>query len=151
MWNGMRQSVLPYLAVSKIGIGNEGYFVMVREKVAAMRKKHGFSAAKLGEMLGVTQSTISRYEKGYVKIIPRDKLELLCSVFNCSLEELVGNDPLYQPDIQLSYTKTDPILVSDKMEVKLLGWFRTLSSNEQAFLIEAIDKSAEPRRIMIIN
>lgn len=90
-------------------IDRGGDFLLVKEKIASLRRMLGLSSAELAEKIGVTQSTISRYEKGYVRIIPHDKLVALSVVFHCTLEELLGNDPLYsmpialRPDIPLPY------------------------------------------------
>ena len=59
--------------------------MLVREKIRILRKKKGLKASELGELLGVNQATISRYENGYVKVIPQDKLSKMCNVFNCDI------------------------------------------------------------------
>lgn len=123
--------------------------MLVKEKIASLRRMLGLSSAELAEKIGVTQSTISRYEKGYVRIIPHDKLVALSVVFHCTLEELLGNDPLY------SMNDTDEckeLLITNAEEIKLINWFRRLSSDEQAFLSEVCQTpNSDAKKVMLLT
>lgn len=52
-----------------------------------LRKKHGFTQAKLAEQLGVDQSTVSLWEKG--KTAPsRKTANRLAELFKCTVDDL---------------------------------------------------------------
>lgn len=55
-----------------------------------LRDYRGFSQNDIAEMLDVTPTTISYYEKG-TRTIPVDSLVTLCRVFNVSLDKFVGH------------------------------------------------------------
>ena len=56
--------------------------MLVKEKIASLRRMLGLSSSELAEKIGVTQSTISRYEKGYVRIMWYDRA-------SCNVEALL--------------------------------------------------------------
>ena len=58
-------------------------------KIAALRKKHGLTQVELGEQLGVSQTTITDYERR----TPNPSLKLvqkLAAFFDVSVAELLG-------------------------------------------------------------
>lgn len=44
------------------------------------RKEKGLTLVQLGEKIGVTNGTISKWERGHIKNMKRDKIEALCNV-----------------------------------------------------------------------
>ncbi|MBP5242684.1 MAG: helix-turn-helix transcriptional regulator [Clostridia bacterium] len=66
---------------------------MFYEKLIELRKKAGLSQEELGDKIGVSRQAVSRWELG-TTTPELDKLLLLSEVFNCSLDELVGKEPL---------------------------------------------------------
>ena len=54
-------------------------------RIAELRKKIGLSQSALGEILGVSQQTISKYEKSDLNV-PADILAKMSRVFKVSIE-----------------------------------------------------------------
>lgn len=46
------------------------------------RKEKGLTLVQLGEKIGVTNGTISKWERGHIKNMKRDKIEVLCNVLD---------------------------------------------------------------------
>lgn len=67
----------------------------VGERMKARRKSLGISADKVAEALGVSRSTIFRYEKGDIEKVPSEQLEPIADVLNTSVGYLMGwvDDP----------------------------------------------------------
>lgn len=62
----------------------------VGERMKARRKSLGISADKVAEALGVSRSTIFRYEKGDIEKVPSEQLEPIAYVLNTSVGYLMG-------------------------------------------------------------
>lgn len=61
--------------------------------IAKMRKEKGMSQAELGERVGVTNKTVSRWENGnYLPDI--SIMQLLCQEFNIGINELLSGEVL---------------------------------------------------------
>ena len=71
----------------------------VNQKLRILRKEKGITTTALAEKIGVSQSSIVRYENGSVRYIPSDVLAKIASVFSCSVFDLTEGDDRYsQPD-----------------------------------------------------
>ena len=46
------------------------------------RKEKGLTLVELGERIGVANGTISKWERGHIKNMKRDKIEALCKVLD---------------------------------------------------------------------
>lgn len=62
-----------------------------QEQLITFRKHQGLSQEQLGEKLGVTRQTVSKWELG-VTTPEMDKLILLADLFHISIDELVGRE-----------------------------------------------------------
>lgn len=62
----------------------------VGERISKKRKELGISADELGKLLGVSRSTIFRYENGDIEKIPIDTLLLISKVLNTTLVYIMG-------------------------------------------------------------
>lgn len=62
----------------------------VGERMKARRKSLGISADKVAEALGVSRSTVFRYEKGDIEKVPSEQLEPIAYVLNTSVGYLMG-------------------------------------------------------------
>ena len=60
-------------------------------RIAELRKKIGLSQSALGEILGVSQQTISKYEKSDWNV-PADILAKMSRVFKVSIEYILRNE-----------------------------------------------------------
>lgn len=63
--------------------------VQMGRRIARLRKERALSQAQLGEMLGVSNKTISRWETG-VYLPPADMLLALSEIFEISIHELIN-------------------------------------------------------------
>lgn len=74
-------------------IGGSMAQIKVGNFIAVMRKEQGFTQEELGERLGVTNKTISRWETG--KYMPDiDKLQELSTCLGVSVNELLSGEKL---------------------------------------------------------
>lgn len=62
----------------------------VGERMKARRKSLGIPADKVAEALGVSRSTIFRYEKGDIDKVPSEQLEPIARVLKTSVGYLMG-------------------------------------------------------------
>jgi len=66
--------------------------------IAELRKQRGMNQEQLGERLGVTNKTVSRWETG--KYMPDiDKLQELSAVLGISINELLAGGRIVDPDV----------------------------------------------------
>ena len=67
--------------------------------IASIRKEKNMTQQKLGDLLGVTNKTVSRWENGTympdIAIIPE-----LCSVLRIEVNELLSGKKLSEPEYQ---------------------------------------------------
>lgn len=70
-----------------------------RKFIAALRKEKGLTQEQLGEKLGVTNKTISRWENGnYTPDV--EMLALLSKEFGVSINELISGERLLAEDFK---------------------------------------------------
>lgn len=106
------------------------YNIVLSDRLLQARKRAGISQAKLSELTGYSQGTISRYEKGKHK--PATEFLIKASkIFNITLGELVGDNPP---------KKTKTTGITPEIAARL-GFdpenFRKLSADEKADLDKA--------------
>ncbi len=78
----------------KISI-NEGNNMTVNQKIRIMRKERNITTTVLSEKIGISQSSVVRYENGSVKYVPLDLLDKMAEVFGCSVDDLIEGDSRY--------------------------------------------------------
>ena len=94
------------------------------ENLKTLRKKRGISQAKMAEILGVSQQTISNYENSDIE----PDIELLCRMadyFEISIDYLVGRTGI------LGQTETAEIISLSNDEAEKLKQYRALSEKER--------------------
>lgn len=94
--------------------------IKIGEFLTTLRKEKGLTQAQLGEKMGVTNKTISRWENGnYLPSV--DMLKLLSDEFNVTINEIINGERINNND----YEK-----VSDKniSEILTEGSFTTKSA-----------------------
>ena len=98
----------------------------MNQKIRVMRKKRSITTTRLAEMLGISQSSIVRYENGSVKYVPQELLSRMAAIFECPLEDLTEGDDRYsqQNSNRKSYTLSED-------EHDLLLKYRELSFKEK--------------------
>ena len=67
--------------------------IQVGKFIATLRKEHDFTQEQLGEELGVTNKTISRWETG-VYLPPVDTLLKMSEIFGVSINEMLSGKRL---------------------------------------------------------
>ena len=75
--------------------------VQIGKFIAQLRKEHGFSQEKLGEMLGVTNKTISRWETG-TYLPPAEMLLSMSNLFHVTINELLSGKRLTQDEYKIA-------------------------------------------------
>ena len=88
----------------------------VGERIKIRRKELGYNADYLAKHLGVSRSTIFRYEKGEIEKLPTDILEKLSSVLHTTPGYLMGWE-------------------SESNDTKLLNLFNQLDEDRQENVI----------------
>ena len=108
--------------------------MLVRQRITSEREKKGLTTRDLAARLNINRGTVSRWENGYIKVIPLDMLEKLADIFDVSVDELIGNDPQY------SHLKS-PELISQNVsgalsvdENAMIEWYRGLSRKEKKLI-----------------
>lgn len=61
------------------------------EKIKLLRKQKGLTQTELGQLIGVQNSAIAKYEKGRVVNLKRDTLEKLAKALDVSPAELLDD------------------------------------------------------------
>lgn len=73
--------------------------IKIGKFIAALRKEKGLTQEQLGEKLGVTNKTISRWENGnYMPDV--EMLTLLSKEFGASINELISGERLLAEDFK---------------------------------------------------
>lgn len=60
---------------------NEGNNMTVNQKIHIMRKERNITTTDLSKKIGISQSSVVRYENGSVKYVPLDLLDKMAEVF----------------------------------------------------------------------
>lgn len=63
----------------------------IGERIKELRKARGLSAEEVAERLGVSLSTLYRYENSSISKVPIDVIEKLCTILGVTTGELMGN------------------------------------------------------------
>ncbi|MCT3277627.1 LexA family transcriptional regulator [Lactiplantibacillus pentosus] len=66
------------------------YYMNVGDRMKSIRKQQGISADQLAESIGVSRSTIFRYEKGDIEKMPIEVVANVASSLHVSLVDLMG-------------------------------------------------------------
>lgn len=96
------------------------------EKLKGLREKKGLTQKELGEMLGISARLVSYYETN--KTIPNDPtiLNSIASIFNVSLDYLLGEDnqesKIHQLVRKLTEATKQNLLKWDRFQVEPYSW-----------------------------
>lgn len=103
----------------------------IQDRIRKQRETIGLSMREVANALGLSPSTISRYENGNIDNMGIDKLEALAKVLRCSPGYLMGweNNPLPLSGSDLSYD-----------ESHFLVLYRSLNSDGQRKLTERAEE-----------
>ncbi len=131
------------------------------DKIRKRRKELNLTLEEIAEAVGVSASSIQRYENGIIKNMRRDKIKKLADVLKCTPAYLMG----WSNEITNSITNSNVLqgnnsemyIVNDKkdktnltsQEEEILRIFRSLSIRDQtdllsyAYKLEALNKSTQ--------
>lgn len=98
----------------------------VNQRIRIIRKEKRITTTDLAEKLGISQSSVVRYENGSVKYVPLELLNKMAAVFECSVNDLIEGDSRYSQKKSARKTKQ---LSED--EQSLLVKYRELSIKEK--------------------
>ena len=77
---------------------NESIKEITSKRIKELRLKHNLTMEKLSEMIGVSKSTIAKWENGYVDNMRQDNIMKLSKIFNVTPAYIMGYDV---PEIEL--------------------------------------------------
>ena len=66
--------------------------MQIGERLKKRRKELGLSVESIAEQLGVSYTTLYRYEASSISKIPIETFDKLCKILNTTPAELMGND-----------------------------------------------------------
>ena len=69
--------------------------IKIGEFLAKLRKEQGWTQEQLGEKLGVTNKTVSRWEKGNY-LPPVEMLQMMSEVYGLTINEILSGERLTQ-------------------------------------------------------
>lgn len=104
-------------------------YTEIGKKLKSRRKSLNLTQSALAEMVGLTESSISRYEAGRISTMPTSTVKRICEVLHIEPSELLGLTPensfeydlkeiLKMADDLPEYVKTD-LLQLLKQQIKL--------------------------------
>lgn len=108
------------------------------KRLRELRQKKGLSQQSLADMLHVTQQSVYKYENE-LAIPELDILIHMAEIFETSIDYLVGNT-----DVPFKYETYDADTSFTRSEMRVLNYYRLLSSNAKDFVQEIIQKGNEP-------
>lgn len=111
--------------------------------MANLRKELNMSQAELAEKLGVSQQTISKYERG-TREPDNETLAKLAEIFDCSIDYLLGRSNIRNGSISAALNKVHAA-VSDDPE--LLAFWQELSEREDLQTLFRQTKDLSPEAI----
>ena len=81
----------------------------IGENIKAIRKKRGYTLEEVAEKLGVSVSTLSRYESSQITKIPVSVIDGLCTALGTTTKELMGNsgDDLPKEDLPSAFDNAE--------------------------------------------
>lgn len=110
---------------------------MFRDKIKSLRRQKDLSQAALAEMCGVTQGSVSHWEKGraYPEMPVAHKL---CSIFNVSISELLDGE---NTNDQIPSQEKAP--ADDPLTEQIMAKAQKMSDKERLKLLKLIDLVVE--------
>lgn len=96
------------------------------ERIYSVRKEFGWTMKELGDKVGVSKSTINKWEKGHIETIKRPTIEKLAIALKCSPSWLMGFDDEHLPD---NVVTLDISKLNEEGRQKVYEYYNLLASN----------------------
>ena len=99
------------------------------ERIKQLRKEKGLSAEYIAEMIGVSPSTIYRYENNDIASMKIDKLKMIADLLGTSASDLLGwsDDPSALSDAE-SFLLSSFRKMNEKDQGRVLGFVESILS-----------------------
>lgn len=94
----------------------------IMKRMKDRREELNMSYQTLSEKVGISKSTLQRYETGYIKNMPVDKLEAIADALNVSPSYLMGWDE-YKPTTLAAHFDGDEYTEDELDEIKQFAQF----------------------------
>lgn len=114
----------------------------VGERMKARRKSLGISADKVAEALGVSRSTIFRYEKGDIDKVPSEQLEPIARVLKTSVGYLMGW--VEDPGVAISGGFAESSMKLSDDEMAIVELYRRASEDDRLAVNLILRKYEDP-------
>ena len=117
---------------------NNEYRIEFGRKIAAARKAKKLSRALIGQMLGLHETTVKRYEDGDIKKVDVERMKEFAAVLGLDSKDLVG--------IELE----EPIALSEN-EQMLVSTFKRLNEENQQDTLKYADEKLRTQALAEIE
>lgn len=95
----------------------------IMKRMKTRREELDMSYQTLSEKVGVSKSTLQRYETGYIKNMPVDKLEAIAEALQVSPSYLMGWDEYEKPKTLAAHFDGDEFTEDELDEIKQFAAF----------------------------
>lgn len=113
----------------------------VGERMKTLRKKRGISADTVAEAIGVSRSTIFRYERGDIDKVPADLLERIAAALHTNSGYLLGWSESDKPVIQTQRREESELTASER---ELIELYRRADESDRLAVNLILQKYADP-------
>lgn len=113
------------------------------KRLYELRTKNGYTMEKLAEMVGVSKGTISKWEKGQIRNMRRDKVLILAKIFNVLPTYILGyEEPAPSIVVELDDVEERRKRLSERMNTFIDLYSQLNQSNQELVdnMIEALSK-----------
>ena len=103
----------------------------IMKRMKTRREELDMSYQTLSEKVGVSKSTLQRYETGYIKNMPVDKLEAIAEALQVSPSYLMGWDEYEKPQTLAAHFDGDEFTEDELDEIKQFAAFVKLKNKNK--------------------
>lgn len=122
-------------------------YIEIGKKIKEKRKSLSLTQLELAEKVGLTESSISRYESGKIATMPTSTINKICSVLNIEPGELLGITPenSFEYDLKDILSSADNLPIDIKSEFlelfkKQISLYRRIYETNNNNLLEEVKK-----------
>jgi transcriptional regulator with XRE-family HTH domain len=94
------------------------------KRIKELRTSHKYTMEKLADMIGVSKSTIAKWENGYVENMRQDNILKLATIFSVPATYIMGYDDSSESNIAITNELTDK-------EKQFVSLYSRLSEHEK--------------------